>query len=52
MVYLDDQKASISSESKARPPIQATPETLVYVIFTSGSTGKAKAAAECSIAAG
>ncbi len=45
MVYLDDQKGSISSESKARPPIQATPETLVYVIFTSGSTGKAKAAA-------
>ena len=45
MVYLDDQKDSIASESKTRPPSQATPEDLVYVIFTSGSTGKAKAAA-------
>lgn len=37
-----DHGAMIATESRTRPPVQATASNLAYVIYTSGSTGKPK----------
>lgn len=44
-VKLDSDWARIATHSTANPPLNATPEDIIYIIFTSGSTGLPKGAA-------
>ena len=42
LLYVDQERSVISSESKERPNLDLDAEQLAYVIYTSGSTGRPK----------